>query len=182
MHRPAELQSRLEISPSTLRHWSNTFTDFLSPSARPSTTENGGPAQRRFTDADLRVLATVKQLLAAGLTYDRIKEQLNEPTLELEAPREPAAIAVVNPQRELPEALTALATLSDTQQQALTVLRELVAVQERQNALLRQQQAATEALVVEMKQERETWKAELEALRGAIPPAREPWYKRLFAL
>jgi DNA-binding transcriptional MerR regulator len=72
---PNEVATQLQISPSTLRRWSNEFADFLSDTAgRPQT--DGGASHRRYTDEDLETLMTVKGLLAEGLTYIQVGKRL----------------------------------------------------------------------------------------------------------
>lgn len=81
MYRPKEVTERLGVSSATLRRWSDTFTDFLSPTAGKSITETGGPAQRRYNDQDVIVLATVKRLLDDGNTYEEVARKLPESIL-----------------------------------------------------------------------------------------------------
>ena len=71
---PQEVASRLEVSPSTLRRWSEEFSEFLSPEANSSE----GRQHRRYSDGDLATLITVKGLMAEGLTYDQVRERLSE--------------------------------------------------------------------------------------------------------
>jgi DNA-binding transcriptional MerR regulator len=72
---PNELATQLNISPSTLRRWSNEFADFLSdPAGRPAT--GGQTAHRRYTDEDLETLLTIKGLLAEGLSYIQVGKRL----------------------------------------------------------------------------------------------------------
>jgi DNA-binding transcriptional MerR regulator len=74
---PNEVATQLQISPSTLRRWSNEFADYLSETAgRPQTEEGGQAAHRRYTDADLETLMTIKGLLAEGLTYIQVGKRL----------------------------------------------------------------------------------------------------------
>lgn len=68
---PQEIAARLDISPSTLRRWSDEFTDFLSGQA--STT---GKSHRRYTEEDLSILSTVKTLMNDGLTYEQVRQRL----------------------------------------------------------------------------------------------------------
>lgn len=78
-HRPAEAAQYLGIPASTLRRWSQQFGDFLSAETRSAQAEGG---HRRYTAADLEMLAEVKRLLGAGLTYDQVREQLASLTAE----------------------------------------------------------------------------------------------------
>lgn len=78
MLKPKDVSERLSISPATLRLWSTKFESFLSPSARRSLTENGGPAQRRYSEEDLALFRTAKHLLQDGLTYEDVVARLPE--------------------------------------------------------------------------------------------------------
>jgi DNA-binding transcriptional MerR regulator len=184
MYRPGEIQKRLDISASTLRMWSNTFSDYLSPAAQASTTENGGAAQRRFTDADVQVLTTIKSLLAGGMKFDRIAEELA--TKPWEATREAtpevtseATSLVPNGQQHLPEMLVALSNLPAIQEESLSVLRELVAAQHAQQQRIDEQTAVARALVDELRNQHAAWREEREILREALTEAKKPWYKKL---
>jgi len=74
---PSEVSVALNISPSTLRRWSSEFGDFLSESAgRPELSPQGEPLHRRYTEDDVRLLATIGELLNRGLTYREIAAQL----------------------------------------------------------------------------------------------------------
>jgi DNA-binding transcriptional MerR regulator len=78
MHRPKDVADQLNISPATLRLWSNNFADVLSPAAQKSTTESGTAAQRRYTDSDLAIFRHAKAHLADGLTYEETLTRLRE--------------------------------------------------------------------------------------------------------
>lgn len=71
---PQEVASRLEVSPSTLRRWSEEFSEFLSLEAGSA----DGKQHRRYSDEDLTTLVTVKGLMAEGLTYEQVRERLEE--------------------------------------------------------------------------------------------------------
>ena len=71
---PQELAARHEVSPSTLRRWSDEFAEFLSPEASSSE----GKQHRRYSDDDLATFITVKGLMADGMTYDQVRERLAE--------------------------------------------------------------------------------------------------------
>ncbi|MGD2206459.1 MAG: MerR family transcriptional regulator [Anaerolineae bacterium] len=74
---PGEVSTQLEISPSTLRRWSNEFADFLSDAAgRPEPSPGSHVAHRRYTDEDLETLMTIKGLLTEGLTYIQVGKRL----------------------------------------------------------------------------------------------------------
>jgi DNA-binding transcriptional MerR regulator len=74
---PNEVASQLQISPSTLRRWSNEFADYLSDGAgRPQAAAGGQTAHRRYNDEDLEALMTIKGLLAEGQTYIQVAKRL----------------------------------------------------------------------------------------------------------
>ena len=74
---PNEVATQLQVSPSTLRRWSDEFADFLSESAgRPHLAAGTPAAHRRYTDEDLETLLTIKGLLAEGLTYIQVGKRL----------------------------------------------------------------------------------------------------------
>lgn len=74
---PNEIATQLNVSPSTLRRWSNEFSDFLSDAAgRPAPPSGGQVAHRRYSDDDLETLMTIKGLLNEGLTYIQVGKRL----------------------------------------------------------------------------------------------------------
>ena len=74
---PSEVANQLEVSPSTLRRWSNEFADSLSDSAgRPGSASGSQAAHRRYTDEDLETLMTVKGLLSEGMSYVQVGKRL----------------------------------------------------------------------------------------------------------
>jgi DNA-binding transcriptional MerR regulator len=73
---PSEVAAQLQVSPSTLRRWSNEFADFMSGSAGHTSVPGGQTSHRRYTDADLQTLLTVKGLLNEGMTYIQVCKRL----------------------------------------------------------------------------------------------------------
>jgi len=144
---PNEMAAQLEVSPSTLRRWSNEFADYLSGTAgQPSTTTAGQASHRRYTDADLETLLNIKGLLAEGLTYTQVSRRLEALRLrsgfvgvtgaaaENEAGRESALLSV----RESAPVAPVVTVLADT----------LHTVAEGQQLLLGSQQANRDLLTV----------------------------------
>lgn len=75
-YRPTEAAAIVQISPSSLRVWCGTFSQFLSPSANP-----GAGSERLLTSKDIAILQRVKELRDTGATYAAISETLrNEDT------------------------------------------------------------------------------------------------------
>lgn len=77
LRRPKVVARELGIAPSTLRLWSTTFPEFLSPAATKS---DSARAQRRYDDEDRRVLRRIGELLAregAG-HYEEVRRRLLE--------------------------------------------------------------------------------------------------------
>jgi DNA-binding transcriptional MerR regulator len=70
---PHLVANELDISPATLRRWSDEFTDFLSIGAGASKSRS----HRRYTDQDVATLALIKELMNSGLTYEQVRFQLN---------------------------------------------------------------------------------------------------------
>ena len=89
---PNEIATELDLSPSTLRRWSNEFADFLSaPAGRPEPEPGSRMAHRRYTDQDLEVLRTVKHLLSDGMTYVQVARRLEARMMRHDAGGEEAA-------------------------------------------------------------------------------------------
>jgi DNA-binding transcriptional MerR regulator len=87
---PSEVANQLQVSPSTLRRWSNEFADFLSDAAgRPSSEPDGGTSHRRYADSDLQTLMTIKGLRAEGLTYVQVGKRLEALRLRHDLADEP---------------------------------------------------------------------------------------------
>ena len=66
---PHLVANELDISPATLRRWSDEFTDFLSIGAGASKSRS----HRRYTDQDVATLALIKELMNSGLTYEQVR-------------------------------------------------------------------------------------------------------------
>jgi DNA-binding transcriptional MerR regulator len=75
--RPQEVCAQLAVSASTLRVRSNEFKDHLSPAAQVAPAP--GRAHRRYTAADVQVLARIGQLLHLGHRCDEVKHLLPAP-------------------------------------------------------------------------------------------------------
>src|SRR5262245_57295245 len=87
---PQQVARRLGIQPQTLRVWSNEFAEFLSDRARRVAADGARPGHRAYTDADLRALTRVRQLLRNHANYAWVRRLLRE---EAQARRDPDAPA-----------------------------------------------------------------------------------------
>ncbi len=141
---PNEVAKQLQVSPSTLRRWSNEFADYLSPSAgRPEATAGGQIAHRRYSDEDLETLLTIKGLLAEGLTYVQVARRLEA------LRRRRSAEAVEGEEAQQVTALGPSLLDSSPYAPAVTVLADtLHTVADGQQILLGSQQANRDLLTV----------------------------------
>jgi DNA-binding transcriptional MerR regulator len=172
---PQEVASRLEVSPSTLRRWSEEFSDFLSPEADSSE----GKQHRRYSDEDLATFITVKGLMSEGLTYEQVRERLSEQA----PPEEPVAsssVVAADPALPLAPAVTFLAdslhNVADSQQAVLNsqaANRELLGVVLQDNFNLKEENSRMRERMLELERQiaqvrrddesrRESLRAELE--------------------
>jgi DNA-binding transcriptional MerR regulator len=172
---PQEVASRLEVSPSTLRRWSEEFSDFLSPEADSSE----GKQHRRYSDEDLATFITVKGLMSEGLTYEQVRERLSEQA----PPEEPAnssSVVAADPALPLAPAMTFLAdslhNVADSQQAVLNsqaANRELLGVVLQDNFNLKEENTRMRERMLELERQiaqvrrddesrRESLRAELE--------------------
>ena len=173
---PQEVASRLEVSPSTLRRWSEEFAEFLSSEADSAE----GRQHRRYSDEDLAMLMTVKGLMAEGLTYDQVRDQLLEPDAS-EKPDGSSSVVPTDAALPLAPAMTFLAdtlhNVADSQQSVLNsqaANRELLGVVlqdnfnlKEENTRLRERMLELERQVAQVRRDeearREALRAELEA-------------------
>ena len=123
MYRIGQVAAQLDISPSTLRRWSEHFVDWLSEEAtNPEQLENGRYAPRIYTDEDLEVLHTIQQLSQTGLTDEEIEEHLENSSEESTgtlAVRDQESTEVFMTRTAAAALGQALHQLSDTQQALL---------------------------------------------------------------
>jgi len=164
---PNEMAAQLQVSPSTLRRWSNEFADFLSGTAgQPSPTSAGQASHRRYTDADLETLLTIKGLLAEGLTYTQVSRRLDALRLRSNFAAVTGAAAEGEPGRET--ALIPSVRESGPVAPVVTVLADtLHTVAEGQQLLLGSQQANRDLLTVVL-QDNFTLKEENVRLRDRM--------------
>jgi DNA-binding transcriptional MerR regulator len=161
---PQEVAARLEVSPSTLRRWSEEFAEFLSPGADSSE----GKQHRRYSDEDLATLITVKGLMADGLTYDQVRERLSNQ--HAGASDGPGGMVITDAALPLAPAMTFLAdtlhNVADSQQAVLNsqaANRELLGVVlqdnfnlKEENTRLRERMLELERQVTQIRRDEET--------------------------
>jgi DNA-binding transcriptional MerR regulator len=142
---PSEVANQLQVSPSTLRRWSNEFAEYLSDAAgRPETGAAGTTAHRRYTDQDLEALMTIKGLLDEGMTYIQVGKRLEalrmrDTIVDVMADDDDSRVTALGPSlRESSAFAPAVTVLADT----------LHTVADGQQLLLGSQQANRELLTV----------------------------------
>jgi DNA-binding transcriptional MerR regulator len=171
---PQDVAGRLEVSPSTLRRWSEEFSEFLSPEADSSE----GKQHRRYSDEDLATLITVKGLMADGLTYDQVRERLVQIDSG-EMPAGPGSMVPSDPALPLAPAMTFLAdtlhNVADSQQAVLNsqaANRELLGVVLQDNFNLKEENTRLRERMLELERQvsqlRRDEEARLETLRTEL--------------
>lgn len=147
---PNEVATDLDLSPSTLRRWSNEFADFLSdPAGRPEPEPGSRMAHRRYSDRDLEVLRTVKNLLSEGLTYVQVARRLEARLLRQGAGSGESKSETTSRTPGAGTTLAASWSEAGTAVPAVTVLADtLHTVADGQQLLLGSQQANRELLSV----------------------------------
>ena len=108
----SEVATQLKVSTSTLRRWSKEFAPFLSKAAGGEALSPQSEPIHRYTDHDLVTLATIKELLAEGLTYQQVSERLEE-TQEHKNEEEDDTYALVSSEAPAPTLAPAITILSD---------------------------------------------------------------------
>ncbi|MDQ4075900.1 MAG: MerR family transcriptional regulator [Chloroflexota bacterium] len=77
MYRIGEVAAQLDLSPSTVRRWSDRFSDWLSEEGgNPDVLDSGRRAVRMYSDSDIEVLISIQQLKEKGMTEDEIEAHL----------------------------------------------------------------------------------------------------------
>jgi DNA-binding transcriptional MerR regulator len=71
---PQAVARELDVSPATLRRWSDEFTDYLSS----STDSAQGRNHRRYSEQDIATLTLVKEMMNNGMTYEQVRQQLTQ--------------------------------------------------------------------------------------------------------
>lgn len=76
----------LGIGASTLRLWSTEVAGVLGPAARKAPGASPTEHQRRYTDADVRLLQRMAEMLRRGATYEQVRAVLCSPVVESPTP------------------------------------------------------------------------------------------------
>jgi DNA-binding transcriptional MerR regulator len=166
---PNEVANQLQISPSTLRRWSNEFADYLSDAAGRAQPDGGRGAHRRYSDEDLETLMTIKGLLAEGQTYIQVGRRLDALHLRRESAEghedgeqdgKHSTALTHTPESPVAPAVTVLAdtlhTVADGQQLLLgsqQANRELMAVLLQDNFGLKEENAKLRDRMLEMERD-----------------------------
>ncbi|MCD6289894.1 MAG: MerR family transcriptional regulator [Anaerolineae bacterium] len=183
LRRPAEVAARLGVSTSTLRRWSQRFSEYLSPEAGETAgSEDSNGAHRHYTDEDLTTLLTIKGLLAEGFTYQQVEQHLSALHSNHS---ETSSRSLVSAESSLPALAPAVSMLADTlhtvadgQQAILNAQqanRELmgVVVQDNfnikeENTKLRDRMLELERTLAEMRRQEDAHRAQLESRMKAV--------------
>lgn len=107
-YRPSEIARELDIATSTLRTWAYRFANHFDGGVkgRPLTAK-GKPTARRYSERDVETLRRIKRLLAQGLNYDQVAEQML--IVELPVVQEPELTRALTVLPKLAEALGVIA-------------------------------------------------------------------------
>ena len=186
-HQPAEVAARLGVSTSTLRRWSQRFSEFLSPDARePANSVDADGTHWHYTDEDLTTLLMIKGLLAEGFTYQQVERRLTALKRgDREDERALSLITTSGGMTALSPAISILAdtlhTVADSQQAILNAQqanRELmgVVVQDNfnikeENAKLRDRMLELEREMAELRRRNEVHQERMESRIQAIESA-----------
>jgi DNA-binding transcriptional MerR regulator len=170
-----EVASRLEVSASTLRRWTDEFAEYLSEEARAS--DSG--QSRRYTNEDLTTLITVKGLMTEGMSYDQVRQRLGE--MRVERPDGSGGPVASEPVLAMAPAVAfisdTLHNVAESQQAVLNsqaANRELLGVVLQDNFNLKEENARLRERMLELERQmaqlgrdqdarRETLRAELES-------------------
>jgi DNA-binding transcriptional MerR regulator len=150
---PQAVAKELDISPATLRRWSDEFADYLSRGANSAQ----GRSHRRYSEHDIATLTTIKELMNNGMTYEQVRQQLvnrftvsAESTLHLSPDptkddfENSEYLAEINPNEE-----SALVAANGAESPAIAFLTNtLIALSDSQKSILNSQTANRELMGV----------------------------------
>ncbi len=192
---PQIVAAELDISAATLRRWSDEFTDYLSEGTRA---KKNGKSHRRYTYDDINALFKVKDLMNNGMTYEKVRQELNSKPIEVmdissktvdntngssvmanierlednEDNAEWALVAPDDPESQAISFLTnTLSTLSDSQKSILNsqaANRELLGVLLQDNFNLKEENSRLRERILEVERDVAQSKQEEEWRREAL--------------
>lgn len=113
---PKQAAELLGVSVPTVRRWANQFASSLSEGASP-----GRGRHRHYTEEDIEVLAKAKELLASGLTYDKVAQILS---LESGPPRKSKSLVPTAVPAEPPFSLAHMMDFEEATATALQLISE----------------------------------------------------------
>ncbi|MDQ7030834.1 MAG: MerR family transcriptional regulator [Ardenticatenia bacterium] len=191
MKRIGQVSVELDISPQTIRQWTERFAPFLSQAATQA---------HRYSDEDVAILRRIRELHARGVEAEEIERHLQwRHDEEVEegfvlARAEDDETAVSDPNGTTSVAIVHLLEHLDENQQTLLstqlamrdllglIVQDNIALKE-ENARLRKRLRVLEREVARLKEEdwnqRLSLKEQLNALRRELE-RHKPWWKRLF--
>ncbi|GIK40629.1 MAG: MerR family transcriptional regulator [Chloroflexi bacterium] len=141
---PQAVARELDVSPATLRRWSDEFADYLSQGADSAQ----GRSHRRYSEQDIATLTLVKELMNNGMTYEQVRQQLAQQPLgsnEASLPLSPTPETRDHFDRNEETALVA----SDGESPAIAFLTNtLMALSDGQKSILNSQAANRELMGV----------------------------------
>jgi len=136
LYRPTEIARTFDVSPSTVRRWSELFAEHLSSFASP--TEPG--QHRKYTEDDFSVLAFVASRTEIGMSLEEIAELLKVATPEDLAPEARAEEPEAPPEApEWPESEEFTEEVPEAAQMALVPLMRALELVNTQSRLIADQ-------------------------------------------
>ncbi len=188
---PQAVARELEVSPATLRRWSDEFADHLSDGAASAK----GRSHRRYTEGDIATLATIKELMNNGMTYEQVRQQLTKQGASTFVSSEQVTPSpqdgferdtMSNESAHPPEGETALVASDGPESAAIAFLTNtLMALSEGQKSILNSQAATREVMGVliqdnfNLKEENHRLRERiLELERGTAQARREEEWRR----
>lgn len=195
MMRTGQVAAELDISPSTLRRWTERFSTYLSSSA----SSNGRGSPREYTEADLLILGAIKSMRESGLDEEAIQAALEAERSRAEEHtthhnlirvEQGGSIEVLPPAAATTALAQALRQLSETQQALLNsqqAHRDLlgVVVQDNfnlkeENSRLRKRLRQLEEEVSHLKESDWNHRLSLEERLTDLERKKKSWWERLF--
>jgi len=162
---PHEVAARLDISPSTLRRWSEEFAPFLTEQA----SSPPGKSHRRYSAQDVAILQQVKALMSEGLTYEQVRQRLHTP------PPDAPPAGLVAAEEVSAVAMTVLSeTIDELRQGQLSVLnsqaanRELMGVLIQDNFNLKEENARLRERMLDLERQMSQLRRDETARREAL--------------